>query len=73
METRFLGRIWLQGAGTGFRRRYLRRQGPAVQRMGQKLTLRAGEGANDVGASRHHLIRVTDQALSGTDSYTVVR
>ena len=37
--------------------------------LSTKLTLRAGEGANDVGASRHHLIRATDQALQrlGTD------
>jgi len=28
-----------------------------------KLTLRAGEGANDVGASRHHLVRGVDRAL----------
>jgi aryl-alcohol dehydrogenase-like predicted oxidoreductase len=34
-----------------------------------KITLRTGEGANDIGASRHHLIRATDAALKrlGTD------
>jgi aryl-alcohol dehydrogenase-like predicted oxidoreductase len=34
-----------------------------------KLTLRAGDGPNDVGASRHHLIEGTDAALRrlGTD------
>jgi aryl-alcohol dehydrogenase-like predicted oxidoreductase len=34
-----------------------------------KLTLRAGPGPNDVGASRHHLIEATDKALRrlGTD------
>lgn len=34
-----------------------------------KLTLRAGDGANDVGASRHHLLKATDAALKrlGTD------
>ncbi|WP_266158523.1 aldo/keto reductase [Dyella silvatica] len=34
-----------------------------------KLTLRAGEGPNDVGASRHHLIDGVDKALKrlGTD------
>ena len=37
--------------------------------LSTKLTLRAGEGANDVGASRHHLIRGVDRALQrlGTD------
>lgn len=37
--------------------------------LSTKLTLRAGEGANDVGASRHHLIRGVDHALQrlGTD------
>jgi len=28
-----------------------------------KLSLRAGDGPNDAGASRHHLIRATDRAL----------
>jgi aryl-alcohol dehydrogenase-like predicted oxidoreductase len=28
-----------------------------------KLTLRAGDGPNDVGASRHHLLRAVDRAL----------
>jgi len=34
-----------------------------------KLTLRAGDGPNDVGASRHHLLAATDKALKrlGTD------
>jgi aryl-alcohol dehydrogenase-like predicted oxidoreductase len=34
-----------------------------------KLTLRAGDGPNDIGASRHHLIRATEKALQrlGTD------
>jgi len=34
-----------------------------------KLTLRAGDGPNDLGASRHHLIEATDKALKrlGTD------
>jgi aryl-alcohol dehydrogenase-like predicted oxidoreductase len=34
-----------------------------------KISLRAGPGPNDVGASRHHLIRATDAALRrlGTD------
>lgn len=37
--------------------------------LSTKLTLRAGDGPNDVGASRHHLIRATDKALKrlGTD------
>ncbi|NUO76409.1 MAG: aldo/keto reductase [Lysobacter sp.] len=37
--------------------------------LSTKLSLRAGEGANDVGASRHHLIRGVDRALQrlGTD------
>jgi len=40
-----------------------------------KITLRAGEGANDVGASRHHLIRATDAALRrlGTDYIDVLQ
>jgi aryl-alcohol dehydrogenase-like predicted oxidoreductase len=33
-----------------------------------KLTLRAGDGPNDVGASRHHLIRATDAALRRLDT-----
>jgi len=34
-----------------------------------KLTLRAGDGPNDIGASRHHLIAATERALKrlGTD------
>ncbi|HEU0305438.1 MAG TPA: aldo/keto reductase, partial [Lysobacter sp.] len=37
--------------------------------LSTKLTLRAGEGPNDVGASRHHLLRGVDRALQrlGTD------
>jgi aryl-alcohol dehydrogenase-like predicted oxidoreductase len=37
--------------------------------LSTKLTLRAGEGPNDVGASRSHLIDATDKALQrlGTD------
>ncbi|HJR72359.1 MAG TPA: aldo/keto reductase [Luteimonas sp.] len=33
-----------------------------------KLTLRAGEGPNDVGASRHHLIAGVDRALKRLDT-----
>jgi aryl-alcohol dehydrogenase-like predicted oxidoreductase len=33
-----------------------------------KLTLRAGPGPNDVGASRHHLIRATERALKRLDT-----
>lgn len=37
--------------------------------LSTKLTLRAGDGPNDVGASRHHLMRGVDRALTrlGTD------
>jgi aryl-alcohol dehydrogenase-like predicted oxidoreductase len=37
--------------------------------LSTKLTLRAGEGPNDVGASRHHLLHGVDRALQrlGTD------
>jgi aryl-alcohol dehydrogenase-like predicted oxidoreductase len=37
--------------------------------LSTKLTLRAGNGPNDVGASRHHLLEATDKALKrlGTD------
>jgi aryl-alcohol dehydrogenase-like predicted oxidoreductase len=37
--------------------------------LSTKLTLRAGEGPNDVGASRHHLVRGVERALQrlGTD------
>jgi aryl-alcohol dehydrogenase-like predicted oxidoreductase len=37
--------------------------------LSTKLTLRAGEGPNDIGASRHHLLRGVDRALQrlGTD------
>jgi aryl-alcohol dehydrogenase-like predicted oxidoreductase len=37
--------------------------------LSTKVTLRAGEGPNDVGASRHHLLRGVDRALQrlGTD------
>lgn len=33
-----------------------------------KLSLRSGEGANDVGSSRHHLIRATERALKRLDT-----
>jgi aryl-alcohol dehydrogenase-like predicted oxidoreductase len=33
-----------------------------------KITLRAGDGPNDVGASRHHLIRATEAALRRLDT-----
>jgi aryl-alcohol dehydrogenase-like predicted oxidoreductase len=33
-----------------------------------KVTLRSGEGANDVGASRYHLIKATEQALKRLDT-----
>jgi aryl-alcohol dehydrogenase-like predicted oxidoreductase len=33
-----------------------------------KLTLRAGEGPNDIGASRHHLLRATERALKRLDT-----
>jgi aryl-alcohol dehydrogenase-like predicted oxidoreductase len=37
--------------------------------LSTKISLRAGEGPNDVGASRHHLLRATERALTrlGTD------
>ncbi|HET6435582.1 MAG TPA: aldo/keto reductase [Xanthomonadaceae bacterium] len=37
--------------------------------LSTKLTLRAGDGPNDVGASRHHLLRGVERALArlGTD------
>jgi aryl-alcohol dehydrogenase-like predicted oxidoreductase len=37
--------------------------------LSTKITLRVGEGANEVGSSRHHLINATDAALKrlGTD------
>ncbi|TLM74779.1 aldo/keto reductase [Microbulbifer harenosus] len=40
-----------------------------------KLSLRSGEGANDVGSSRHHLIRATERALKrlGTDYIDVLQ
>ena len=40
-----------------------------------KLSLRAGDGPNDVGASRHHLIRGVDRALQrlGTDYIDVLQ
>ena len=43
--------------------------------LSTKLTLRAGEGANDVGASRHHLIEATHKALKrlGTDYIDVLQ
>ena len=36
--------------------------------LSTKLTLRAGDGPNDVGASRHHLVRATDAALRRLDT-----
>ena len=44
-------------------------QGGATVVLSTKITLRAGNGPNDVGASRHHLIRGVDRALQrlGTD------
>jgi aryl-alcohol dehydrogenase-like predicted oxidoreductase len=43
--------------------------------LSTKLTLRAGEGANDIGASRHHLIEATHKALKrlGTDYIDVLQ
>jgi len=43
--------------------------------LSTKLTLRAGEGANDVGASRHHLLEATHKALKrlGTDYIDVLQ
>ena len=40
-----------------------------------KMSLRAGDGANDVGASRHHLIQATDAALArlGTDYIDILQ
>jgi aryl-alcohol dehydrogenase-like predicted oxidoreductase len=40
-----------------------------------KLTLRSGEGPNDVGSSRHHLIEATDAALKrlGTDHIDILQ
>jgi aryl-alcohol dehydrogenase-like predicted oxidoreductase len=37
--------------------------------LSTKLSLRSGEGPNDVGSSRHHIVRATEQALKrlGTD------
>lgn len=31
--------------------------------LATKVSLRAGDGPNDVGASRHHLLRATERAL----------
>ncbi|MGO1003762.1 aldo/keto reductase [Lysobacter sp. CA196] len=36
--------------------------------LSTKLTLRAGDGPNEVGASRHHLLRATDKALQRLDT-----
>jgi aryl-alcohol dehydrogenase-like predicted oxidoreductase len=36
--------------------------------LSTKLTLRAGPGPNDVGASRHHLVRATERALKRLDT-----
>jgi len=43
--------------------------------LSTKLTLRAGDGPNDVGASRHHLIAATNKALErlGTDYIDVLQ
>lgn len=40
-----------------------------------KMSLRSGEGANDAGSSRHHLIRATERALTrlGTDYIDVLQ
>lgn len=40
-----------------------------------KMTLRSGDGANDIGASRHHLIQSTEQALTrlGTDYIDILQ
>ena len=40
-----------------------------------KLSLRSGDDANDVGSSRHHLIRATERALKrlGTDYIDVLQ
>ncbi|MDB6061995.1 MAG: aldo/keto reductase family protein [Verrucomicrobiaceae bacterium] len=40
-----------------------------------KLTLRLGDGPNDVGASRHHLLKATDDALRrlGTDYIDILQ
>jgi aryl-alcohol dehydrogenase-like predicted oxidoreductase len=40
-----------------------------------KLSLRSGEGPNDVGSSRHHLIEATDAALKrlGTDRIDILQ
>lgn len=36
--------------------------------LSTKITLRMGEGINDVGASRHHLVRATEAALKRLDT-----
>jgi aryl-alcohol dehydrogenase-like predicted oxidoreductase len=40
-----------------------------------KVSLRAGDGPNDVGASRHHLLRATERALErlGTDYIDILQ
>jgi len=40
-----------------------------------KISLRAGDGPNDVGASRHHLLRATERALErlGTDYIDILQ
>jgi aryl-alcohol dehydrogenase-like predicted oxidoreductase len=43
--------------------------------LSTKLSLRAGDGANDIGASRHHLIDATEKALRrlGTDYIDILQ
>jgi aryl-alcohol dehydrogenase-like predicted oxidoreductase len=43
--------------------------------LSTKITLRSGDGPNDVGASRHHLIDATDKALKrlGTDYIDILQ
>src|SRR5688572_13641719 len=43
--------------------------------LSTKLALRSGEGPNDVGASRHHVLRTVDKALTrlGTDYIDVLQ
>lgn len=43
--------------------------------LSTKLSLRAGDGANDIGASRHHLVEATEKALRrlGTDHIDILQ